>query len=112
MGKEGRRMTDQPEFDSDVFALYGQPSRHWDDGGITARIMPEVNPRDARNRQAALLASVLIGLVASAIALVLMFAPAVNEIATSFGAMPVLVWTGAAAILCLLAAAATKLVLE
>jgi uncharacterized membrane protein YeaQ/YmgE (transglycosylase-associated protein family) len=101
-----------PDFGGDLFALYGQPSRHWDDGGVTERILRELNPRDDLHRQMALLASVIVGLVGSAVALALVFAPMVNDLAQRLGAMPSLIWIAAAAVLLLLAAAATRLVLE
>jgi hypothetical protein len=101
-----------PDLEGDLFALYGQSSKHWDDGGVTDRILRELNPRDDLHRQMALLASVIVGLVGSAVALALVFAPAVNDLALRLGAMPSLIWTAAAAVLLLLAAAATRLVLE
>jgi hypothetical protein len=99
------------EFEGELFALYGAPSKQWDDGGVTQRILRELNPRDDGRRRMALLASVIIGLLGSAAALALVLAPAVNDLAQRTGAMPGLIWISAAAVLLLLAAAATRLVL-
>jgi hypothetical protein len=101
-----------PAFDARLFDMLGQPSREWDEGGITDRILREINPPADRRRRMALAASVVVGLLASASAAALVLVPAVDTAAERFGAMPAVIWTSGAAILFLLAAAATKLALE
>jgi hypothetical protein len=99
-------------FEARLSDMFGQPSREWDEGGVTERILREINPPADRRRRTALAASVIVGLLASAAAAVLVLSPAVNAAADQLGAMPALIWTTGAAILFLLAAAATKLALE
>jgi len=56
-------MTD-PDFETELFSLYGEPSRDVPDGGVTERLLREID-REARLRRWALVSAVAVGAVIS-----------------------------------------------
>ncbi|MBN9318848.1 MAG: hypothetical protein BGN86_03215 [Caulobacterales bacterium 68-7] len=83
-------MTD-PDFETELFSLYGEPSRDVPDGGVTERLLREID-REARLRRWALVSAVAVG-AGSALAAVSTFAaPVIGRLAMQTGAPALALW--------------------
>src|SRR5262245_27528581 len=83
-------MTDR-DFETQLFALYGEPPAEWAENGVTDRVLREID-RESRLRRTILSMAAMVGVLLS-MALLAMFAgPLVASAAELVGTSPLALW--------------------
>jgi hypothetical protein len=100
-------MTD-PDFEKELFGLYGEASDAWPDGGVTRRIMGDI-AREDRLRGWALALAVAAGAVSTLAAAVAFAAPAIGQLAARTGAPAPVLWVMVPALAILMGWATVRL---
>lgn len=84
-------MTSDPDFEKQLFALYGEPAAEWADDGVADRVLREIN-RENRVRRLALGAAAAVGVGLSMILLAVFAGPLVSSAAQLAGAPAPALW--------------------
>jgi hypothetical protein len=86
-------MTSDPDrdFESRLFALYGEPAAEWADDGVTERVLQEID-REMRVRRKAVMAGAMVGVALGAAMLLAFAGPLVASAAELVGTPPLALW--------------------
>lgn len=100
-----------PDFESDLFHRFGEPSAQWDDNGVTQRILRRVEAQ-GRFRRRALAGAAFASAGFFISAAMILASPVLAGLGDRFGIAPGMAWLIGLATATLVAAVATRLALE
>jgi hypothetical protein len=84
-------MTSEHEFEKDLFAAFGEPAVEWAEGGVTERVLREID-RERRTRIRVMSVAALAGGALSVGLLATFAGPLVTDMTRLAGAPPALLW--------------------
>lgn len=84
-------MTSDPDFEKQLFALYGEPAAEWSEDGVANRVLRQID-RENRLRRRALGAAAAVGVSLSMVLLAAFAGPLVASAAQLAGAPAPALW--------------------